>query len=145
MPCKHKWETTFTAAMPQTLRAASRGIVPRPIPQGRKCTLCGTRQIRSITYVAEEDRYASKWVCSDPKPKLHAGPSYRVRTWDQNAGHFGQFTVQKGLSVPSDGMTLRQLRVALRELRNMGYTCERVRSQDGSYSSDPSVLVEREP
>jgi hypothetical protein len=68
-----------------------------------------------------------------PEPK----PTYRVRTWDAEAG---EWTPQAGLSLPSHGLSLGQLRAALKELRQMGYSCHRTRDGD----SDPFVLVEKE-
>jgi hypothetical protein len=72
---------------------------------------------------------------------------YSVATWDTNKQ---AYTPQCGLSVPSFNITLSQLRVALKELRQMGYTAHRVRHaigtdgfEDYDHDSDPSVLVER--
>ena len=71
--------------------------------------------------------------------------TYRVRTWDGNAGDDGNFTPQDGLSVPSHGLSLWQVRTAIRELRQRGYPCDRVRDPDGGHqSSDPAVLIEVE-
>ena len=66
---------------------------------------------------------------------------YSIGTWDTDRE---AYTPQRGLSVPSFNITLRQLRTALRELRNMGYSCHRYRDQDGDHwDTDTSVLVER--
>lgn len=78
---------------------------------------------------------------------MNAEPLYSVATWDTNKQ---AYTPQVGLSVPAFNITLRQLRVALKELRRMGYTAHRVRYwvgcddwDDYTHDSDPSVLVER--
>ena len=67
--------------------------------------------------------------------RAKATPRYSIRTWDTESQ---SFTPQEG--VPSRHLTLFQLRQAMRELRKIGYPCDR--NKDGS--SDPSVLVERE-
>ena len=69
-------------------------------------------------------------------------PTYSVMTWDSDKS---AYTPQKGLSVPSSGLTLGQLRTALKELRRMGYSAHYVRDKNGShYANDWAVLVERE-
>lgn len=68
-------------------------------------------------------------------------PRYKVLTydWDRRT-----YTPQVGLSVPSVGITLAELRQAVRELKRMGYDCHRVRDSDGVHrSNDSSVLIER--
>ncbi len=66
---------------------------------------------------------------------------YSVGTWDTVRQ---AYTPQRGLSVPSFNMTWKQLLVALRELKSMGYSCHRVRDSDGWYeNNDWCVLVER--
>ena len=68
--------------------------------------------------------------------------TYSVRTWDTDAQ---AFTPQDGLSLPWEGLTLWQLKQALRELRGMGYTAHRYRDDDGGhYDNDTCVLVERD-
>lgn len=68
-------------------------------------------------------------------------PLFSVGTWDSPRQ---AYTPQKGLSVPSFNITLRQLRVALRELREMDYGAYRRRAPDGSHDeNDWSVIVER--
>lgn len=66
---------------------------------------------------------------------------YNVLTW----GHEKEtFTPQVGLSVPSQGITLGQVRDVMAELRVMGYECRRLGKRNGDYEiNDPSVLVER--
>jgi len=68
-------------------------------------------------------------------------PLYSVGTWDP---HKQAYTPQRGLSVPSFNITQAQLRVALKELRGMGYAAHRRRDADGSHDdNDFFVLVER--
>lgn len=68
--------------------------------------------------------------------------TYSVRTWDSDEQ---AYTPQTGLSFPSFGLTLWQLRAALRELRGLGYTCHRIRSPAGDHDwNDAYVLVERD-
>jgi hypothetical protein len=64
---------------------------------------------------------------------------YNVLTWDHEKE---TFTPQVGLSVPSQGITLGQVRAVMAELRVMGYECRRKRHGDYEIN-DPSVLVER--
>lgn len=66
---------------------------------------------------------------------------YDVLTWDCLTE---SYTEQDGMVEPCLGVTLSGLRRALRELRSdFAYCCRRIRLADGSYSSDPAVLVER--
>jgi hypothetical protein len=66
---------------------------------------------------------------------------YSIGTWDID---LQAYTPQDGLSVPSFNITLPQLRQAVRELRRMGYTAHRKRSEEGDYDeNDWSVLIER--
>lgn len=66
---------------------------------------------------------------------------YSVGTWDSVKQ---AYTPQRGLSVPSFNITLEQLRVAMKELRLMGYSCHRYRAEDGTYDdNDWCVLIER--
>ena len=68
--------------------------------------------------------------------------TYSVRTWD---GDEQAYTPQAGLSLPWCGLTLWQLKAALRELRDMGYSCHRTRDHDGGHDdNDWCVLVERD-
>jgi hypothetical protein len=68
-------------------------------------------------------------------------PLYSIGTWDTDKS---AYTPQRGLSVPSFNMTRGQLFQALRELRGMGYSCHRVRDEDGGHEdNDPMVLIER--
>lgn len=68
--------------------------------------------------------------------------TYSVRTWDMDEQ---AYTPQPGLSLPWRGLTLWQLRQALKELRNMGYPAHRIRSERGTHNdNDWAVLVERE-
>lgn len=64
---------------------------------------------------------------------------YSVGTWDTD---LQAFTPQLGLAEPSINVALWQVRAVLRELREMGYSCHRVRDGD-EHDSDPYVLVER--
>lgn len=67
--------------------------------------------------------------------------TYSVRTWDPE---LETYTPQVGLSVPSNGLTLHQLRRALKELRGLGYTAHRRRQTNGEHDdNDFCVLVER--
>lgn len=67
-------------------------------------------------------------------------PLYSVGTWDMDAQ---AYTPQVGLSVPSVNIDVRQLRRAMKELREMGYSCWRTRNARGDHDSDWSVLIER--
>lgn len=70
-----------------------------------------------------------------------ATPLYSVGTWDTDKQ---AYTPQRGLSVPSFNITWRQLLVAMRELREIGYSCHRYRDADGTHEdNDWSVLIER--
>jgi len=65
--------------------------------------------------------------------------TYRVRTYDFD---IGEYTPQTD---PWEGLTLWQLKAALKELKECGYTCHRTRGTDGEHwDNDTSVLVERE-
>jgi hypothetical protein len=67
---------------------------------------------------------------------MSRNPKYNVTTWDCDRE---AFTRQRGLSGPSLGVSLRQVRRVLRELRErFGYSCHRTRNE-----SDSAVLVER--
>jgi hypothetical protein len=57
--------------------------------------------------------------------------TYRVLTWDMDAG---AYKPQVGLS-KSTGLTLWEVRRALRELQNLGYSAGR---------NDPAIFIERE-
>ena len=65
---------------------------------------------------------------------------YNVLTWD---AELQDWTPQAGLSSESQRVDIHGVRRVLRELQACGYSCHRVRGRDGSYDSDPSVLVER--
>jgi hypothetical protein len=68
-------------------------------------------------------------------------PLYSVGTWDPDRS---AFTPQRGLSVPSFNITKAQLRIAMRELRDMQYSVHRYRAADGSHhDNDSFVLIER--
>jgi hypothetical protein len=67
-------------------------------------------------------------------------PRYDVLTWDPERE---EYTPQDGLPVPSENVTLWQVRTVLRALRTHGYGCWRIRDASGYYESDTSVLVER--
>jgi monomeric isocitrate dehydrogenase len=68
-------------------------------------------------------------------------PLYSVGTWDARKE---AYTPQAGLSVPAFNITLAQLRQAMRELREMGYSCHRYRDSNGNYeNNDWAVLIER--
>ncbi len=68
-------------------------------------------------------------------------PRYSIGTWD---GEKESYTPQHGLSVPSFNSTRSQLRIAMKELRLMGYRCHRFRDEDGSHDdNDWTVLIER--
>ena len=68
-------------------------------------------------------------------------PLYSVGTWDIDKQ---AYTPQRGLTVPAFNMTWRQLVIAVRELRKMGFEAHRRRDSDGSYDdNDPNVLIER--
>jgi len=68
-------------------------------------------------------------------------PLYSVATWDADRN---SYTPQRGLSVHSFNITWRQLVIAVRELKQMGYTAHRVRDIDSNYDdNDWSVLIER--
>ena len=66
---------------------------------------------------------------------------YSVGTWDTEKQ---AFSPQRGLSVPAFNITRSQLRQALRELRQLGYSAHRFRDPEGTHEdNDPFVLVER--
>lgn len=68
-------------------------------------------------------------------------PLYSVGTWDM---HKDAYTPQRGLSVPSFNITIAQLRIAMKELRCMGYSCHRFRDENGMHDdNDWCVLIER--
>lgn len=68
-------------------------------------------------------------------------PLFSVGTWDADRS---AYTPQRGLSVPSFNIPMRQLIVAVRELRGMGYSTHRRRDAGGSYEdNDPMVLIGR--
>ena len=67
-----------------------------------------------------------------------AKKKYRVLTWDTDKQ---KFTPQFG--VRSGPYSLFGIRAAIRKLRTMGYSANRVFSEDHCGWSDPSVLVER--
>lgn len=68
-------------------------------------------------------------------------PLYSVGTWDMNKQ---AYTPQRGLSVPSFNITWTQLIIAVRELKELGYSCHRYRDSEGSYEdNDWCVLIER--
>ncbi len=70
------------------------------------------------------------------------GLTYSVRTWDMDEQ---AFTPQVGLSQPWHGLSMWQLKQALKELKAMGYECHRYRDENGGHEcNDTSVLVERE-
>lgn len=69
------------------------------------------------------------------------GPLYSVGTWDTERQ---AYTPQRGLSVPSFNISQRQLIVAVRELKGMGYSAHRRRDEEGGYEdNDWCVLIER--
>lgn len=67
---------------------------------------------------------------------------YSVGTydWERSA-----YTPQRGLTVPSFNITLTQLRHAIRDLRELGYTAHRKRNPGGDShdDNDHDVLIER--
>lgn len=68
-------------------------------------------------------------------------PLYSIGTWDIDTE---AYTPQRGLSVPSINITLAELRQAIRELRQCGYTAHRFRDTDGSHDdNDWMVMIER--
>lgn len=68
-------------------------------------------------------------------------PLYSIATWNPDRQ---AYTPQRGLSVPSFNITWKQLIIAVRQLRSMGYSCHRFRDSDGDYDdNDWTVLIER--
>lgn len=68
-------------------------------------------------------------------------PLFSAGTWD---AYRQAYTPQKGLSVPAFNIPMRQLIVAVRDLKRMGYSAHRFRDADGNYEdNDWSVLIER--
>jgi hypothetical protein len=68
-------------------------------------------------------------------------PLYSIGTWDT---YKQAFTAHHNLSVPAFNITRSQLRQAIRELRQRGYSVHRYRDSDGEHwDSDPSVQIER--
>lgn len=68
-------------------------------------------------------------------------PLYSIGTWDERRQ---AYTPQRGLTVPSFNITKGQLRIAMKELRGMQYSCHRYRDENGRYDdNDWAVLIER--
>ena len=67
-------------------------------------------------------------------------PLYSVGTWDSERQ---AYTPQDGLIARSFNVTWLELRLALRELRSLGYGAWRKRTGEGEHDSDWTVLVER--
>lgn len=65
-------------------------------------------------------------------------PLYSAGTWDTDTNGY---TPSEG--IPTFNLTLGGLRESLRMLRERGYGAWRIRDEDGEYSSDYAVLVER--
>lgn len=66
---------------------------------------------------------------------------YSIGTWDRERQ---AYTPQRGLSVPAFGLTIRQLKQAIRDLRRLGYSAHRRRDSDGTYDdNDGDVIIER--
>lgn len=66
---------------------------------------------------------------------------YSIGTWDTKKQ---AYTPQRGLSVPSFNITRGQLRQAMKELRELGYSVHRYRAADGTHDdNDWCVLIER--
>jgi hypothetical protein len=66
---------------------------------------------------------------------------YSVGTWDTDKQ---SYTPQRGLTVPSFNLTWNQLVVAVRELKQLGYSAHRRRLPNGSHDdNDWTVLIER--
>ncbi len=66
--------------------------------------------------------------------------TYSIRTWDMD---LQAFTPQNGIE-KWEGLTLWELKSALRDLQELGYTCHRRRDKYGFRDdNDTSVLVER--
>lgn len=61
--------------------------------------------------------------------------TYSVKTYDPQTA---RYTPQDG--VPSEGLTLQELRASLKQLRQMGYSCHY--SSVRYWDNDPAVLVE---
>lgn len=69
------------------------------------------------------------------------GAVFSIGTWDGDAQ---AYTPQVGLTVPCVNVPWRTLLCVLRELRSMGYSAHRVRSENGDHEdNDWAVLVER--
>jgi len=67
--------------------------------------------------------------------------TYSVRTWSEEDQ---AYTPQIGLSTHWEGLNKSQLRIALKELRRLGYPAHRTRSPEGDHDdNDWAVLVER--
>lgn len=65
---------------------------------------------------------------------------YSVGTWDSD---MQAYTPQSGVE-KSFNITIRELRSAIKRLRELGYSCHRFRDGDGGHEdSDTFVLVER--
>lgn len=76
-----------------------------------------------------------------PEELLVLQPLYSIGTWDV---YKQAYTPQRGLSVPSFNITRAQLRIAMKELRVIGYSVHRFRADDGTYDdNDWTVLIER--
>jgi hypothetical protein len=72
---------------------------------------------------------------------LNEDRRYSVGTWDTDRN---AYTPQRGLSVPCLNITIHQLRTALKQIRQCGYSAHRFRDEDGSHEdNDWAVLVER--
>jgi hypothetical protein len=68
-------------------------------------------------------------------------PSYSVGTWDTEKQ---AYTPQDGLTVPCINVGWKTLLEIVRQLKNMGYSCHRLRDPNGGHDdNDWTVLIER--
>jgi len=73
--------------------------------------------------------------------KKNSTALYSVGTWDTDSQ---AYTLQAGLSSPSQNVTIWGLKRVLQELRRGGYSCHRFRDAKGEHDNNDSyVLVER--
>jgi len=83
---------------------------------------------------------STKQIDGQTSKKKKQVPRYSIGIWDVDVQSYVPF---RG-SQPAFNVTLRQLRIAMRELRNMQYSVHRRRDADGTYDdNDPAILIER--
>ncbi len=82
------------------------------------------------------DQAIQKYLTSVKSDK----PLYSIGTWDSDREYFSPHPY---MTTPWLNVDIHGLRRHLKELKSKGYSCHRVRHNDSTVDSDPSVLVER--